>query len=184
MPDAPTDPSLRDTPTPPPAAPPVVIRRAREDELAAVGDLTADAYVGAGVIPAGESYVGFLRDAAHRDREAEVWVALDGDRVVGTVTYVEPGSALVEVSHEGEAEMRSLAVDPAATGRGVGEALTRHVLDRARERGFDAVVLCSSTTMRAAHRLYERLGFSRIPDRDWQPNPQVHLLAYTLPLRD
>ena len=60
-----------------------------------------------------------------------MWVALDGERVVGTVTYVEPGSALVEVSRDGEAEMRSLAVDPAATGRGIGETLARHVIDRA-----------------------------------------------------
>lgn len=160
----------------------VVIRRARQDELAAVGDLTAGAYVGAGVIPADASYVDFLRDAALRAREAEVWVALDAERVVGTVTYVEPGSSLVEVSRPGEAEMRSLAVDATATRRGVGEALTRHVIDRARSRGLDAVVLCSSTTMRGAHRLYERLGFTRIPDRDWSPVPQVLLLAYTLPL--
>ncbi|WP_392544010.1 GNAT family N-acetyltransferase [Oryzobacter telluris] len=172
-------------PVPPPdPSAPLVIRRAREDELAVVGDLTVDAYVGAGVIPSDAAYLEFLRDAAHRHREAEVWVALDGDRVIGTVTYVEPGSALVEVSREGEAEMRSLAVDPSAAGRGVGVALARHVIERARERGFDAVVLCSSTTMHVAHRLYERLGFTRIPERDWQPVPEVHLLAYTLPLHD
>ena len=173
--------------TPPPsssASRPLVIRRARQDELAAVGDLTVSAYVGSGVIPADAFYVDFLRDAAHRDREAEVWVALDGDRVVGTVTYVAPGSGLAEVSREGEAEMRSLAVDPVATGRGVGEALARHVIGRAGEQGLHAVVLCSATTMHVAHRLYERLGFTRIPDRDWRPIPQVLLLAYTLPLPD
>ncbi len=163
---------------------PLLVRRALPDELATVGDLTADAYVGGGVIPAGAGYLDFLRDAAHRDREAEVWVALDGERVVGTVTYVEPGSALAEVSRDGEAEMRSLAVDPAATGRGIGETLARHVIDRARERGFGAMVLSSSTTMHAAHRLYERLGFTRLPDRDWSPVPEVSLLAYTLPLTD
>jgi len=163
---------------------PLVIRRARPDELDTVGDLTADAYVRAGVLAPDAGYLDFLRDAAHRDREAEVWVALDDDRVVGTVTYVEPGSALVEVSREGEAEMRSLAVDPTATGRGIGETLARHAVDRARDRGFAAMVLCSSTTMHAAHRLYERLGFTRLPDRDWTPVPEVRLLAYTLPLTD
>jgi ribosomal protein S18 acetylase RimI-like enzyme len=162
----------------------LVIRRVRPDELDAVGHLTADAYVGAGVIPADAFYLDFLRDAAHREREAEVWVAVVGDEVVGTVTYVEPGSSLVEVSREGEAEMRSLAVSPSATGRGVGEALTRHVIERARDRGFHAVVLCSATTMHAAHRLYERLGFTRLPDRDWEPVPQVLLLAYSLSLTD
>ena len=162
----------------------VEIRRARPDDVDAVGDLTADAYVGAGVIPAGAAYVEFLRDAAHRDREAELWVAAVDGTVVGTVTYVEPGSALVEIAREGEAEMRSLAVSPSATGRGVGEALTRHVIERARSRGLGAVVLCSSTTMHAAHRLYERLGFTRLPERDWSPVADVRLLAYTLSLRD
>ena len=50
------------------------------------------------------------------------------------------------------------------------------------ERGYAALVLSSATTMHAAHRLYERLGFTRLPDRDWSPAPHVSLVAYTLPL--
>jgi ribosomal protein S18 acetylase RimI-like enzyme len=38
--------------------------------------------------------------------------------------------------------------------------------------------------MHAAHRLYERLGFTRVPERDWSPVPGVQLVAYALPLRD
>lgn len=160
----------------------LVIRRARPDELEAVGRLTVEAYVGAGVIPADAEYLEFLGDAVHRDAEAELWVAVDERGVVGTVTYVEPGSRLAEISRAGEAEMRTLAVAPAATGQGVGEALARHAVDLARERGFGAVVLSSATTMHAAHRLYERLGFTRTPERDWSPAPRVQLVTYTLPL--
>jgi hypothetical protein len=32
--------------------------------------------------------------------------------------------------------------------------------------------------MTAAHRLYERLGFHRLPERDWSPVPGVDLLVY------
>lgn len=171
-------------PSPPSPASRPVIRRARPDELDAVGRLTVYAYVDGGVIPADAPYLGFLGDARHRDAQAELWVAVDERGVVGTVTFVEPGSELSEVSREGEAEIRSLAVDPSASGEGIGEALTRLTVERAREAGYAALVLSSSTTMHAAHRLYERLGFTRLPDRDWSPVEGVQLVAYTLPLRD
>lgn len=160
------------------------IRRANPDELDAVGRLTVDAYVSGGVIPADAPYLAFLGDATSRDAEAELWVAVDARGVVGTVTYVEPGSALCEIARDGEAEIRTLAVAPTASGEGIGEALTRHAVERAREHGFRSLVLSSSTTMHTAHRLYERLGFTRLPERDWSPVPGVQLVAYRLPLRD
>lgn len=165
-----------------PSDPAPTIRRAHPDELDAVGQLTVDAYVGNGVIPADAPYLEFLGDARSRDAEAELWVAVDGRGVVGTVTYVEPASALCEIGRDGEVEIRSLAVLPSASGEGIGEALTRNAVERARERGFGSVVLSSSTTMHIAHRLYERLGFIRLPERDWSPVPDVRLVAYVLPL--
>ena len=36
--------------------------------------------------------------------------------------------------------------------------------------------------MKAAHYLYEKAGFSRLPERDWSPEPGVNLLAYGLDL--
>lgn len=71
-----------------------------------------------------------------------------------------------------------LAVAPAARGRGIGEALTRAVLDRAAQLGLRGITLSTSQDMTAAHRLYERLGFRRTPDRDWKPNKFVQLITY------
>jgi ribosomal protein S18 acetylase RimI-like enzyme len=36
--------------------------------------------------------------------------------------------------------------------------------------------------MTAAQRLYERLGFTRLPERDWSPVPGIDLLVYTYEL--
>jgi hypothetical protein len=36
--------------------------------------------------------------------------------------------------------------------------------------------------MTPAHRIYERLGFVRAPDRDWEPEPGIRLVAYLLAL--
>lgn len=53
---------------------------------------------------------------------------------------------------------------------------------RAAADGFDQVVISSAEWMTTAHRMYRRLGFTRVPERDWWPRPDVHLLAYVHPL--
>jgi predicted N-acetyltransferase YhbS len=159
------------------------LRRARPEDYDAIGAATVAAYEPLlGTTEA--SYVERLRNAEARDREAELWVAVapDDRDVLGTVTLCREGSPWREIGAADEGEFRMLAVAPHAQGQGVGEALVRHVLDRFREEGAVAVVLSSTPGMAAAHRLYERLGFGRCPERDWEPMPGVELIAYRLEL--
>lgn len=156
----------------------VEIRPPRAEEFAAVGELTVEAYRLDGLLSDEVGYEKELRDVAHRAEHAELLVAVEGDAVLGTVAVVRPGTSYAEISREGELEFRMLAVTGAARGRGIGEALTRAVLERARELGLGKVVLSSLDRMRTAHRLYERIGFRRLPERDWRPLPKVSLIAY------
>ena len=161
------------------------IRPARPEEFATIGDITVEAYTAGGFLgPNAEpAYVDKLRDAASRAEHAELVAAVDADgTVLGTVTVVHPGTRYSEVSREGELEFRMLAVRPSATGRGIGAALTGAVLDRARELNAQRVVLSSLHIMTAAHRMYERLGFTRLPARDWSPAPGIRLVAYSYAL--
>ncbi|WP_410574099.1 GNAT family N-acetyltransferase [Amycolatopsis sp. cmx-4-61] len=159
----------------------VEIRPPRPEEYAAAGEVTVQAYKADGHLAADVGYDAVLRDVARRVEEAEVLVAVDGaGEVVGTVTIVRPGSEYAEISRPGELEFRMLAVAPSARGRGVGEALTRAVFDRARSLGLRKVVLSSVDRMHGAHRLYERLGFARLAERDWRPFPHVTLIAYQI----
>jgi ribosomal protein S18 acetylase RimI-like enzyme len=158
----------------------VEIRTATPAEFAAVADLCVDAY--APFLDGDHHYVAVLRDAAGRATAAELLVAVEAGSVLGTVTFVPDGGPLGEIAGPDEAEFRMLAVDPAAQGRGVGAALTRHVLDDSRRRGRTGVVCSSLPAMRAAHRVYERLGFRRAPDRDWSPVPGVDLVAFAVAL--
>jgi ribosomal protein S18 acetylase RimI-like enzyme len=128
-------------------------------------------------------YADVLRDVATRDAAAQVLVAVDSaGEVLGSVTNVPDGGPYGEIAAPGEAEFRMLAVDPAAQGRGVGTALVRACIDDAILRGRTRLVLSSGTWMTTAHRMYERLGFLRAPERDWTPVPGVDLTAYVLDL--
>jgi len=160
----------------------LTIRPAAESEYDEVGALTAEAYLADALVPAGSGYDAVLRDAAGRADKAELWVAADESGLLGTVTFCPPGSPYREIGTDREGEFRMLAVSPAARGLGVGETLTRHCVERSRELGLDSVVLSSSSAMAAAHRLYGRLGFVRLPGRDWSPVPGVQLLAFVLDL--
>ncbi len=155
----------------------VLVRRAGPGDLATAGEVTVAAYSEFTLGPS-DPYVERLRDAAARHREAELWVAeLDGD-VVGTVTIALVGSPWREIGTADEGEFRMLAVTPAARGRGVGAALLACVVDRFRGLGARGIVLSSLAEMTAAHRAYARLGFERVPGRDWSPVPGIDLIAF------
>ncbi|WP_031224890.1 GNAT family N-acetyltransferase [Streptomyces roseochromogenus] len=165
----------------------IQIRPADPADYDALGDITAQAYLQDGLLDFGESdtYLGELRDVAKRAAAAEVLVAVR-DGVLGGVTFVPFPGPMTDIARPGEAEIRMLAVAGAARGQGAGEALVQACLDRARAtEGCRAVVLSTQRTMRAAHRIYERLGFVRTPERDWNPLPEqldITLLTYQLTL--
>lgn len=158
----------------------LTVREARPDEYARVGDLTVAAYTADRDVG---DYAASLRDVASRAKSAHVLVAVDDDgTVLGSATSVLDGGPYGEIATEHESEFRMLAVDPAAQGRGVGTALVRACADAGRRLGRERLVLSSGEWMRTAHRIYDRLGFVRIPERDWEPVPGVRLHAFALDL--
>lgn len=164
----------------------IEIRPVRDEQEADMaGRIVAEAYFADGFADLG--YRAELLDGRSRARDATLLVAVDtsaaGDgRVVGSVTYVVPGQPYAEVSRAREAEFRMLGVDPSVQGRGVGASLVTACVSRARADGRSALVMCTEVNMRAAQRLYERMGFLRDPERDWDPVRDIHLLGYVLPL--
>jgi ribosomal protein S18 acetylase RimI-like enzyme len=159
---------------------PPEIRFAAPAELPVVAELCVAAY--APFVAGDHDYLAVLRDVERRAAEAELLVAAEpGDgRVLGTVTFVPDGGPLGEIATPDEAEFRMLAVDPAAQGRGVGTGLLQRVLDDSRARANHGIVCSSLPEMRAAHRIYRRLGFRRAPERDWSPLAGVDLLAFAI----
>ncbi|MGR6742842.1 GNAT family N-acetyltransferase [Microbacterium sp. F1-18] len=172
----------------------LTIRLVRTEEFARAGELTARAYRHSyGELS--EHYLASLRDVATRVQSGDVWVAVDGGGradaaadtaaegdILGTVWVARPNRPLAGIARPGETDFRQLAVAPEARGRGVGEALARHVIELARERGSHRVVMNSGPEMTAAHALYAKLGFSRLPEREGrievEPGRFVELRAF------
>ncbi|MCU1588437.1 MAG: putative acetyltransferase [Frankiales bacterium] len=158
----------------------MLVRPAVPQEHARIGELTASTYLTEGF--ADHGYAEHLRDVATRAAHATVLVALVDDEVVGSLTVATQGGDVAEGHGPGTAVIRMLVTAPAARGRGVGKALVEGAIAAAREDHCEIVRLSTMASMTAAHRLYEGLGFTRTPDRDWEPEPGLELLTYALPL--
>lgn len=160
------------------------IRPATPDEYDAIADLTVTVYSS---LEGGElhpEYAKILRRTEERAATAEVLVAVEPDgTLLGSLTYVPGPGPQASIAVEGEAEFRTLVVDPKAQGRGVGRGLVQWCVDRASADGRDALVLSTMPWMTVAHRLYESMGFVRTRDRDWHPRPEIDCWTYALPLR-
>lgn len=163
-----------------PDAPGIEVRRAREDELPAAGEVVAAAYLND--LRVSDWYAGRLRDAASRAEHALLLVAVDQTdaSVLGSLTYARGGNPYAQLAGDHECEIRMLGVAPGARGRGVGELLVRAAMAQGVADRAVRMVLSTQPEMRAAHRLYERLGFTRRPDLDWVPeqDTSVRLIGY------
>jgi ribosomal protein S18 acetylase RimI-like enzyme len=147
----------------------VRIRTATEEDAAAAVALWTEAYVTYGVGGRTAPYV--RADFDESVRNGEVYV-VDGKAggesapLAGVVALSPPGASANVVAGADEAELSRLAIAIAARGHGIGRALTLHCERRARAAGWAAIALWSRPAQVEAHRLYESLGYRRVPERD------------------
>jgi ribosomal protein S18 acetylase RimI-like enzyme len=159
----------------------VSVQAARPEDYPRIAELTVGVYVGGGL--ASPDYAPELADVEGRASRSELLVVRDSAaRVVGSVALVLEGDFGNVIASGDEAAFRMLVVDPEVQGRGVGRLLVTECLDRAGAAGKRRMVLSTDPLMATARRLYERLGFTRLPERDWSPVPGVELLVYALDL--
>ncbi len=136
------------------------IRLATEHDLSAVVRLLADDPLGAtrerdaDPLPL-EYHTAFAAMQAQTGNE--LLVAVIDDEVVGCLQLtVIPGISRLGAFR---AQIEGVRVAASHRGAGVGEALVRHAIDRARHAGCALVQLTTDATRVEARRFYERLGF-------------------------
>jgi GNAT superfamily N-acetyltransferase len=141
--------------------PNLTFRAATVEDVPAVVRLLADDVIGANreriEDPLPAAYYDAFR-AIEADPHNELIVAELGPAIVGTVqvTYTP------NLSRKGlwRATLEALRVDSSTRGAGIGAALVREVIDRARQRGCGIVQLTTDRRRVDAQRFYEGLGFT------------------------
>ncbi|MEN9230940.1 MAG: GNAT family N-acetyltransferase [Thermostichus sp. DG02_5_bins_236] len=86
-----------------------------------------------------------------------LWVAQQQEQVVGCV-------AMVPTATPERIELKKLYTLPKVRGRGLGRRLIEQVETAARQQQARFVHLWTDTRFITAHRVYERLGYARLPE--------------------
>jgi GNAT superfamily N-acetyltransferase len=138
--------------------PNIIIRRAAADEAPILARVLYQAFVEfeAQYTPAAFAATTPTADQLQkRWSEGSVWVAAQDDQLVGTISAVPKSEGLY---------IRSMAVLPAARGRGIGHLLLQVVEQFAMEQGFQHLFLSTTPFLAEAIRLHEQFGFYRTTD--------------------
>jgi len=138
----------------------LALRVAEEADVPGIRALLADDALGAAREDMSDSglkryYEAYRAIAA--DSRNELMVACLEGRIVGTyqVTYIP---YLSRGGNE-RALIEAVRVASDRRGAGIGAAMMRHAMGRARSRGCLMMQLTTDTSRADAHRFYERLGF-------------------------
>jgi GNAT superfamily N-acetyltransferase len=173
----------------------ITVRRMRPEERDDVRALLTEAYLPyeKEMVPA--VFARYLASVVDVD-ENQTLVAVDGE-ILGSARLYLPGTAPMTLRQPVEwidpmpadwAWVRSVAVRPAARGTGVAPAIMAYVVGAVGDA--EAVLLHTMDFMPAAIRMYERLGYERAPEWDFQAGRAVarsasetfHAKAYRLVL--
>lgn len=127
---------------------PAIVRMLADDDIGRAREGESD--------PPSPEYVAALAAIERQEGNAVIVAEVDG-AVVGVLqlTFI-PGLARRGMTR---AQIEGVRVARGARGKGVGEALFRHAIGQARERGCGLVQLTADKRRKDAHRFYERLGF-------------------------
>jgi GNAT superfamily N-acetyltransferase len=146
---------------------PVILRRAKADDLPAIVNLIAADQLGAtrdGVTTAGDlaayqrAFAVIDSDPAHILMVAESERDESGPDIVATMQL----SFIPGLARRGalRAQIEAVRVHEAYRSRGLGAAIFAWAIDEARQRGCALVQLTTDKSRTGAHRFYERLGFT------------------------
>lgn len=165
----------------------IQIRLARADEMDAVLELTLEAYQEFSTKMPAANWRGLSRTLVRtlqQPGDAQVLVAeLDGELCGSVLLFPADSDAYGNKDVMSNVpELRMLAVKPSARGQGIGKQLMEACIERARAAGAAALGLHTGDSMDVALPMYERRGFVRLPQLDFDVPDGELVKAYRLDL--
>jgi GNAT superfamily N-acetyltransferase len=167
----------------------LVIRNAFDGERTAISDITLAAYQEYGAVLPAEHWQRYREDILRTLAEAKLGeqiVAVRHGAVVGAVLLYPAGTVFSAGPDKSVTlawpELRLLAVPPGLRGQGIGAALVWECIDRARRSGGRVLALHTTDMMKVAMAMYERMGFTRAPELDFKPAPDLTIKGFRLDL--
>ena len=133
----------------------VLVRRARIDEAIAIASILRQAFIEFELLYTPSAFAATIPTSDQiqaRWDEGPVWVAVQGDNLVGTVAAVSKIAGLY---------IRSMAVLPNSRGQGIALQLLRQIESFAISTHHQHLFLSTTPFLRSAIYLYERFGFQR-----------------------
>ncbi|UOR14161.1 GNAT family N-acetyltransferase [Halobacillus amylolyticus] len=153
----------------------MIIRDVLESELEYIKNLRLDAYnEHEQKVPRDHWNVLKQQILTEEDLQSNVdqLVAEVEGEIVGTVVLFPPKTELYTGLLDDELdypEIRKLAVSSKFRGKGVAKAMISECIRRTKNRGFRSIGLHTADFMENAVKLYEGLGFERLPQYDFEP---------------
>ncbi|TJY37247.1 GNAT family N-acetyltransferase [Pontimicrobium aquaticum] len=161
------------------------IREAKPEEYSQLGKLMVLVYSQLKGFPKQDeipSYYHVLKNVGEFTKQPKVklFVAIskqgkvDGGLVYfGDISYYGAGGKAT--ANQKAAAFRLLAINPETRGKGLGKLLINTCINQAKKEGHKHLVIHSTKSMMLAWKMYERMGFSRFSEIDFeQDNVSVY----------
>lgn len=152
----------------------ITIREANQEELGSIREQRVQAYEDH-VYALPDEHWQALKQAISSEADQQPGVdllvaELDGS-LAGSVALFPANTDAYEgyVDELDYPEIRVLAVSPEIRGKGVASALIDACIERAKAKGYRSIGLHTGDFMSGAIALYERYGFERVPQHDFEP---------------
>ena len=162
------------------------VREAGPAEWPEMAELTVQTY--AALAPTGPppSWTAYLDSIAQTvlQTEGAAHLVVDAEgRIAASVLLCPPSAGPAGGEVNPYPELRLLAVRTEQRNRGLAGRLIEACEQRVRADGYDALTLHTTSLMPTAKAMYERRGYLRAPELDFEPEPGFVVWGYRRRLR-